>query len=584
MIADHIGHVGIHVKTDLPDTGELRPAAERIVRATLERCAEMLEARWPGRLVIVRSLPLRWRTDGSLFEDDAAVEDLARSTADSIERLAVSNVTEQRAERAPGVIFEDEAHFRASHLLALARGAPRWFHASLQESDLGSALAFLALPEQRALAWATLIWLARENALAEVLARVPAPLGAVFASALGVRVPTAEAEPQELVADAADQRIAAELTKTVVRWPALAPVARLLALRVHASVIIDKTPESREAEALAESVVYRIDRDELDHEAGARERFDLQEPLEAQIEPRPSDTPAARETEVERAKEAVESVATRCVGLFYLLDRMQELNIPESLWKACLPEGTILAAAMSALLGPAYAADTAPLFFGGVDAPVDCPTVTLEQQEEVALATCSALAAALPRRGLAKIPASSLALIDHVAGRLLVASADGSPFAFFAWPAGSASAILRGLQAFLGTWPHKGLITAAPGLASLDGSGRVRPRKSGEMAAVPIFVPEARSAGGAALLTVVAGAPCMLFAERAAFVGDRDDFVRRIARPGRVQSTPGEMDVILRGEDVDYEARQAGLDRDPGYLPWLRRKVRFVFEDGERAQ
>jgi hypothetical protein len=38
------------------------------------------------------------------------------------------------------------------------------------------------------------------------------------------------------------------------------------------------------------------------------------------------------------------------------------------------------------------------------------------------------------------------------------------------------------------------------------------------------------------------------------------------------------MDVILSGAGIDLDLRRAALDGDPGWLPWLRRSVRFVFE------
>jgi hypothetical protein len=39
------------------------------------------------------------------------------------------------------------------------------------------------------------------------------------------------------------------------------------------------------------------------------------------------------------------------------------------------------------------------------------------------------------------------------------------------------------------------------------------------------------------------------------------------------------MDVILGAGALDLDARRSGLDRDPGWIPWLRRTVRFVFEE-----
>ena len=62
----------------------------------------------------------------------------------------------------------------------------------------------------------------------------------------------------------------------------------------------------------------------------------------------------------------IRQTATAYGGLFYLLSTVLELGIGESLWKACLPEGQILAGAAATLLGPAASGDPAPALFGGV--------------------------------------------------------------------------------------------------------------------------------------------------------------------------------------------------------------------------
>jgi hypothetical protein len=583
MIDDQIGRLRIRVKTDLPNSGDLRLASERMARATLERCSEILETRNPGRVVIVRSLPLNWRAEESLMQDSDVIEDLAQAAAVSIERMAVSNVTDDRSANAPGVIFEDEAHLRASHLAALARGTRLWFHGFLQESDMGGAIAYLALPQRRDLAWGVLLRLAQEDALVEVLARVPSPEIEMFAAALGVGMPESQSQSNELEAERVDSGIAAELGAISARWMQLSTFAQLILLRSYAAVIVGTTPESPQAVALASSIADSMARDtasrsatETDLAVASREQVIDVKRLNAQ--PDTGDQPLQSHEE----QEAKEHVSTACAGIFYLLDRMQELDIPESLWKACLPEGEVLAAAMAALLGDTFADDPAPRLFGGVDAII-CPTISPGQVEEVAVATCTALATALPRRQLAEIPPCSLALIDHAGGRWLVASAQGSPFVFFAWPANDATAIARGLRAFLQAWSSRRAITAAPALAGLDDSGRVQPLRTGEPKPVPLFFQKSQSAA-AGLLAVVAGAPCLLFVERIGIACDRDAFVQRIALRAEVATTSAEMQVILRAQDMDDQVRGAGLDRDPGWLPWLQRKVRFVFAGGETLE
>jgi hypothetical protein len=68
---------------------------------------------------------------------------------------------------------------------------------------------------------------------------------------------------------------------------------------------------------------------------------------------------------------------------------------------------------------------------------------------------------------------------------------------------------------------------------------------------------------------------------KAAAAGD-DDPVAAIApvvgRPGRVEASPGWIDVHLELADVDVTVRRAGLDLDPGWVPWLGVVVRFCYE------
>jgi hypothetical protein len=57
------------------------------------------------------------------------------------------------------------------------------------------------------------------------------------------------------------------------------------------------------------------------------------------------------------------------------------------------------------------------------------------------------------------------------------------------------------------------------------------------------------------------------------------DLARSVARrSARISYTPGWFDVLLRLDEVSVEARRAGLDLDPGWVPWLGAVVRFVYE------
>ena len=94
MLEDAVREVRIKVRTDLSsDADAIRPAAEKVVRAVLERCAAILEQRAPGRVVLIGRLPLRWRFDELAefaVEEPGHIEELARSAADVVERLGIA--------------------------------------------------------------------------------------------------------------------------------------------------------------------------------------------------------------------------------------------------------------------------------------------------------------------------------------------------------------------------------------------------------------------------------------------------------------------------------------------------------------
>jgi hypothetical protein len=54
--------------------------------------------------------------------------------------------------------------------------------------------------------------------------------------------------------------------------------------------------------------------------------------------------------------------------------------------------------------------------------------------------------------------------------------------------------------------------------------------------------------------------------------------VPRLARrTGHVVADPGWLDIHLRLAEIDVDVRRAGLDLDPGWVPWLATVVRFVY-------
>ena len=65
---------------------------------------------------------------------------------------------------------------------------------------------------------------------------------------------------------------------------------------------------------------------------------------------------------------------------------------------------------------------------------------------------------------------------------------------------------------------------------------------------------------------------------------DASEIVSRyLAISGHVELKPEAMTVVLPMARIDLAVRRAALDRDAGWVPWLRRTVRieFVPEGGE---
>jgi hypothetical protein len=547
---------------------ELRAAAERFARTVLGRVADRLEARAPGRLLLVRRLPLRWRLDETALEDPAAearcADDLAAALEDAAAGAGAPAPDDDVA------VFEDEAHWRASHLLARARGgAGAWFHEALEAE--GDALDALCAPGKGDLTVAVVARLAADGTLVEVLSALPAAKLVALARALGLPEEVEgrpgdhpgerglESGPSPLPGPAAEAlvRFALGLPATLARQEAV------LALYVQARRHLGRRASDTEVRAAAALALAALG------SAGPA--------------PGPAGVPAPASPGPARGAPA--ETETLFGGLFYLLTCALELGVGEMLWRACLPEGEVLAHAAAALLGPAGAGDPAPALFGGVAPALPFPPVSPEQQEEVSAALLAALAAALPRRGPASLPETVLGFAAHPTGRQLVAAIPDSPFAIFAWPAASPHAVEAGVRAFLDAWPvgappPRGL----PALAELDPSVRVRPAR-GPGLSPALLLPAAPSSHAAALLAQTAGSLGQLFVSRAGSpaLPSAADFVQHyLALPGRVDLAPETMTVTLSLEGIDLAVRRAGLDRDPGWVPWLGRFVRLVFAGPEQ--
>ena len=54
-----------------------------------------------------------------------------------------------------------------------------------------------------------------------------------------------------------------------------------------------------------------------------------------------------------------------------------------------------------------------------------------------------------------------------------------------------------------------------------------------------------------------------------------------VRQPGKVATTPAWVDFVFDQTQADIRVRKAGIDIDPGWIPWLGKVVRFHYEQSE---
>jgi len=271
-----------------------------------------------------------------------------------------------------------------------------------------------------------------------------------------------------------------------------------------------------------------------------------------------------------------ELVASSFGGVFYLLSLILELGMAEALWRACLPERAVLAHAAAALLGASD--DPALVLFGGASPADPLSPIAVEQQEELARAFAEALLESLPRRGLAEISDAHVRVVGTPDGRLLTVSARETGYVLYARPARSAREARAALEAFLAIWPAaRPVLCGDPALAELDRRGRIRVTR--EKHAAP-FLPDEPGLEARALLAHVTGTLAHLFIARLGVdsLPSLPELVTRyLALPAEIELGNETIVIRLPMERIDLDVRRAGLDRDPGWVPWLGRHVSFEF-------
>jgi hypothetical protein len=221
----------------------------------------------------------------------------------------------------------------------------------------------------------------------------------------------------------------------------------------------------------------------------------------------------------EHSTVGLDRAPTAIAGAAMLVGRTMELEIAEALWCAGVPEGPVIAAAIARLAGPAHARDPilAAIAAAQLGPPPPLPGVPAWAATEVTDKLRDSLGRWLARRRDVRAPAALTAALAAVAAEL--AAADGpalDPLVDAIAAALAASACTRLARAWSAATARWILVRAGEVTIPADTAGR-------DADAIEVALPMAA---------------------------------------------------------VDLELRRAGLDADPGWLPWLSRRMRLVFVPG----
>lgn len=560
---DRVGTLSLRVTTDIVgrDT-ELRELAERFTREVIQYVSTELETRFPARVVLLQRLPIQWTLPERAGTSSERLHDEIRRAAEAVlERVGtlLPRDDEESDGDAEIAVFPSEPAWLAASLVARARGRVAWCHRRALADDV-----IVRLASDRSLAVAVLGVLARRDMVAEVLSgERPAQVSRLADVVCGPpRLPARHTEPAQLAA-------AAAIAERVAHLETCAPALLRLVSYAHALVALE-TDHGRDTShthdstrdrvgALAEHAISLV------ASTGSRgERrwgTDLDEVED--VRPLPPDLAGA-----------LRDLVTDHAGLFYLLSPILELGLAETLWEACLPEGTIIARSLRALID---ADDPALAVIGGEPSAV--PAIDDLQARDIAAAAVGALASIMPRGGRAELPPGHARFVEHATGRLLVVTAHGAPFVLFACPAPQPDAASLALASLLARWPATTPLLGEPAVIELDRTGRLR--RGIAVPGPPPLLVDGATAAEVSASSVTVGAPCQLVVSRIgdAIASPTAWAAERLARPGRIVRGADYVDVWQPSDAVDLDVRRAGVDRDPGWVPWLRQTIRLHFED-----
>jgi len=206
--------------------------------------------------------------------------------------------------------------------------------------------------------------------------------------------------------------------------------------------------------------------------------------------------------------------------------------------------------------------DPAPFLLGGAAGPLAFE-VSRTQRDEIVTALCTELFASLPRRGLAVIPDVHLTFVGDAHRRVFCALVDSRPI--FAAPAPVKADAVNAIEQFLGIWTS-GSVHAPRAICELVPQSRIQRSNDAATASLPL-----ETTDGDLVVAVVAGTATCLFQSRG---GDCNFAIR-----GRIEDSADRRIVTMPMDAIRLSIRRAGLDSDPGWVPWLSRSIRIVFDE-----
>ena len=593
-MAEHsVGQLKLRIRAGPSHATSARELARTLTQRGLERAGEILERRFPHRVILIRRLTLHVSASPKRLASDTLVQQLARELAERIGQKLRSGL------RADGefVTYDSRSAWLADALVAeadgrcdkpwhLARlGSPARLIRQLCTTDAEhSPLRTLSILHEAGRLPDALRGLNRAELirLAEAL-EIGAPQDA------GPRTATVAARPLDLVPPPGP---AAAGGRAMAAWGAVSDERIIQRIRDQvgsaAASQRTKSTEGRTPHASRGSArKTRRSDDQAPESPDSRH-----EAARTRPEPAAHGTEYAHRSRDRLPAPTSESqtidpdtpVAGTCItelgGLFYLLSLALELEVGKTLWKACLPEQQVLSQAARALVADRWPHDPAPRIMGTLTEPEVPLTASPEQVREVVTALFQAFVHACPRRGLGSVPDLGLRLAAAHGEPVLCVTAIGSPFVLYAAPSGSTDQCRTAMDQILCLWTEsEATLYATPELVQIDSTGRLRLR--GRSPADPdLFLPPAANVASSMLLGVAIGVLCQIFAVRVkqpsiSDLGQLTD--RYFARPATVEIDKETIRVMMPSDAIDLSVRRAGLDRDPGWVPWLKRTVKFLF-------